>query len=251
MATQVQDDWLHRVLGVTGPRPGPGSSTPPDPGRKKQLTARLLSVRDDAKLGGVLADIAADLRETGIAVQADAPDADERVDALETRLAELMRARRVQQARQTIGESAPPGGSVVDFAKARLRLDAARGAFDEAVEDLKAAWLALLASDDFVDDPRSTEPATLAAIASLGETVPSFGELGQRIEDTLDRMASASDASQRQAEAQEALRGIGELKGRIRADAMLTAMEHTDAGRYAIAGKMIEALDDVASALQG
>lgn len=249
MATKEKDDWLQRVLGV--PQPTGNAPTTPDPARRKELTARLLSVRDDAKLHGVLADIAGALREAGTAVQGGGLEAEQKVDALESRLAELVRAQRVQQAQQTIGESAPPGGSVVDFAKARLRLDAARAAFDEAVEDLKAAWMALLASDDFVDDPRSTEPATLAAIASLGETVPSFGELGQRIEDALDRMANAGEASQREAEAKEALRGIGELKGRIRADAMLNAMEHTDAGSYAIAGKMTEALDDVASALQG
>lgn len=249
MATKAQDEWLQRVLGVGVAAPGPTPGI--DPATKKQLTARLLSVRDDAKLHGVLADIAGALRDVGTAVQGNEADAEQRVDALESRLAELVRARRVQQAQQTIGESAPPGGSVVDYAKARLRLDAARGAFDEAVEDLKAAWFALLASEDFVDDPRSNEPATLAAIDGLHETVPSFGELGQALEDTLDRMASATDASRREAEAQDALRAIGELQGRIRTDPMLNAMEHTDAGSYAIAGKMIEALDDVASALQG
>lgn len=249
MATKEKDDWLQRVLGVGVA--APESPARIEPAKKKELTARLLSVRDDAKLQGVLADIAGALRDVGTAIQGDVADAEERVDALETRLADLVRARRVQQAQQTIGESAPPGGSVVDYAKARLRLDAARGAFDEAIEDLKAAWLALLASEDFVDDPRSTEPATLAAIASLHETVPSFGELGQRLEDALDRMANATDASKREAEAQDALRGIAELKGRIRADAMLNAMEHTDAGSHALAGRMIGALDDVASALQG
>lgn len=249
MATKEKDDWLQRVLGVSQPT----GNVPPtiDPARKKELTARLVSVRDDAKVQGVLADLAGALREAGTAVQGGDPEAEQQVDALETRLAELVRAKRVQQAQQTIGESAPPGGSVVDLAKARLRLDAARAAFDEAIEDLKAAWLALLASEDFVDDPRSTEPATLAAIADLDKTMPSFGDTGQRVEDALDRMANAADASAREAEAREALREIGELKKRIRAEPMLSAMEHTDAGSFAIAGRMVEALDAVASELQG
>lgn len=246
MTTTLQNDWVRRVLGVDA-----GAGSPPGIDRE-QLTARLKSVREDASLQGSLAEIADALRAAAASVKAGGRDAEALVDALEARNAEIARARRAEEARKTIADAATAGGvGVVDFAKARLRLEAARGSFDDAVENLKAAWLALLRSDDFVDDPRSTEPATLDAIAGLDDTVPSFGALGQRIEDALDRMASAADARQRAGEAKQALAEIAALKARVRADPMLTAMENTDAGSFAIAGRMIAALDDVAAALQG
>lgn len=247
MATAAQNAWMRRVLGLEVQADESAAAS------ADALIVRMRAVRDDAALQGAAPDFAQGLRAVGVALKAgDVGQAAQLLDELEQRLAQSASARRAKEAAQTIAASQTASGmGVVEFAKLRLRLATARGAFLEAVGTLKTSFEALLETDDFVDDPRSGDPQTLAAIAALDKKVPSFPDLAAEVEDAIDGMASSADPAQRSAHAQAALQAIERFKAQVRADPLLTEMEHTDAGDFPIVAPMVEALDGVADALRG
>jgi hypothetical protein len=215
------------------------------------MQARLQAVREDAAGLGAAAALSDALREAAAAVQANAPDADTLLDALEQRLAALAGERRAAGAAETVAASRTEGGvGVVEFAKMRLELEAARGKFEVAIDSLKSAFEALLETEDFVDDPRSSEPETLARIDTLEQRLPSFPELAERVDDAIDNMANATDPKQRKQHGDAALKAIAAYRARIDAEPMLTEMESTDAGSFPIHSAMVEALERIESALR-
>jgi hypothetical protein len=246
---------LEKVLGA----PGAGAETKgPDetraetqPSDGKALRARLQAVREDAVRMGVVAQIAQPLGQAAEAVRGGDATAAALLDALEQRLAGLAGTQRAADAAATIAASKTAGGvGVVEFAKMRLELEAARPKFDEAIDNLKTSFEALLESDDFVDDPRSADPATRAKIDTLEQRLPSFPELGDRVDDAIDKMASAADPELRQQHSEAALKAIAEFRARIDAEPMLTEMESTDAGSFPIHATMVATLDRLATALR-
>lgn len=248
MATAAQNAWMRRVLGVEVESAGESTAATAD-----ALIARMRTLRDDAALQGAAPDFAQGLRAVGVALKSgDTGQAAQVLDELEQRLAQLASDRRAKEAAQTIAASRTASGmGVVEFNKLRLKVQSARGRFEDAVDNLKAAFEALLETEDFVDDPRSQDPATRAKIAALDQELPSFPELADRIDDAIDRMSSSDDPKARAQHAAEALKEIEAFKAKVGADSRLIEMQSTDAGDFPIATLMVTALDDVAAALRG
>jgi hypothetical protein len=166
-------------------------------------------------------------------------------------MAALAREQRTAAAAETVAASRTEGGvGVVEFAKMRLELEKAHARFDEAIDNLKGAFEALLESDDFRDDPRSTDPETLARIDTLEQRLPSFPELSARIDDAIDDMANATDPKLRKRYGDEALKAIAAFRAQIDKEPMLTEMESTDAGSFPIHSTMVAALERIESALR-
>ena len=158
---------------------------------------------------------------------------------------------RAAEAAATIAAARTAGGvGVVEFATMRLELQAVRANFDTAINSLKTAFTALLQSEDFVDDPRSSDPATLARIETIEQRLPSFKVLADSINDAIDDMSSASEPAQRRQHSEAALQQIADFRGRIDAEPMLTEMESSDAGSFPIHAAMSAALDKIATALR-
>lgn len=158
---------------------------------------------------------------------------------------------RAAEAAATIAASRTAGGvGVVEFATMRLELDAVRADFDTAISSLKTAFTALLQSEDFVDDPRSADPETLARIATIEQRLPSFQVLADSINDAIDDMSNAADPAQRRQHGEAAVQQIAAFRARIDAEPMLTEMESSDAGSFAIHATMAAALDKIATALR-
>jgi hypothetical protein len=245
MATAQQDAWMRRVLGAELAASEPAALD------LQELSARLRAVRDDAALHGAATAFAADLRDAIGLLRDGDPKVVALVEALEQRVTEVARQARSRAAADTVAAGKTAGGAgVVEFAKLRLRLAMARGAFEEAVGNLKASFEALLETEDFVDDPRSRDPVTRAAIAGIDKKLPSFPDLANEVGDAIDRIAGSADPAQRSRHAQAALKAIERFKAEVRADPLLTEMESTDAGDFPIVATMVEALDGVAAALR-
>ncbi len=246
MASAAQYDWVKRVLGFE--RVVETDTGPP----LADMTARLTAIRDDMMLYGAAAELAGPLREAAVAAKGRSPDAGGLLDALEQRMAAIASAKRRAEAAALATASVTPGGlGLVGLAKLRLRLQDARGGFEEAIETLKASCEALLETNDFLNDPRSADPATLAAIAGLDRRVPAIGGLADEVQDAMDRMTGATDPAKRATEAQSVLAAIAAFRVRIDAEPLLREMEQTDAGSFAIHGTMVAVLDELADALRG
>lgn len=220
------------------------------PGDARMMLGRLQAVRDDAIRMGVAPQVAEALRDAATALKANDPKASALLDALEQRVAEIARAQRVSEAEKTIAGSQTEGGvGVVEFAKIRLAMQDARSTFEGAFDSLKSSFEALLETEDFVDDPRSSDPATLAAIDTLEQRLPSFPELAEKVDGALDDMMSAADPQVRKKHSDAALKAIADFRKRIDAEEILTEMESTEAGKFAIHSAMVASLDRMTEAL--
>ena len=158
---------------------------------------------------------------------------------------------RAAEAAATIAAQRTAGGvGVVEFAKMRLELTAGRADFDTAIDSLKTSFEMLLESEDFEDDPRSTDPETLMKIDTIGQRLPSFPALADSINDAIDEMASEADPARRLQHSESALKKIADFRSRIDAEPMLTEMQSTDAGSFPIHSAMVVALAKIAGALR-
>lgn len=251
MRDDVRDAWVSRVLGLDvrasgGEKPGEAAAA-----AFADLVERLRTVREDLALHGLAEQLTGQLRAAIGAVQARAPRAEDLLDALEQEIAASVKAKRTGEAERTIADSAvSKRAGVVGFAKARLRLNAARSACTTASSNLEMACSALLETPDFADDPRSSDPATLAVVSTIGSRVPPIDVVADEVEDAIDNMVSATDPGALQKLAEAALQAISRYRSEIDAEPLLTEMEQTDAGSFAIHGAIISALDELAASLR-
>jgi hypothetical protein len=236
MPDAAQNTWVSRVLGIT--------VTPPD--QSAIFAARLTAVREDMLLYKAAAELAGPLREAALAVKSGDPDAADLVDALERRIAALAAASRAGDVMTATSGGLGP----VAFAKLRLLLRELRGEYEDALENLKAACEALLETDAFIDDPRSSDPATLTAIGKLDTRVPDIGPLTDEVNAALDRMVSMQDPGKRTDEARAAIAAITRFRTRLDGASLLKEMENTDAGSFQIHTKMVTVLDELVAALR-
>jgi len=181
-------------------------------------------------LHGAAQELGAALREAVEAVQAEDPRAAALVDALESRIAQYAGAKRVNEAERTIAA-----------AKLQAQLEELRLGYAEAIENLQAAWDALLETEDFVEDERSSDQKTLTAIAAIGERVPSIDALASDIE-----VAITGDSAPLKA----ALQAAAAFRAGIDAEPLLTELENTEAGSFPIHSKIVAVLDDLTNALR-
>jgi hypothetical protein len=237
MSDAARNAWVSRVLGITVRSPD----------LQAIFAARLATVREDMLRYNAAAELSGPLRDAAVAARAGDPSAANLIDKLENRIAELAALRRAGDG--GIAPSTPGGLGPAAFAKLRLLLQQVRGEYEDAIDNLKAACEALLETDAFIDDPRSSDPATLSAIAGLDSRVPPVGPLADQVNDALDRMMNMQDPVARMAEARAAIAAITAFRVRIDGDPLLTEMENTDAGSFQIRGKMVAVLDDLVAAL--
>ena len=228
MVTEAQRAWVAQVLGWAPDSDAAASDT-------ADLAARLRIVREDLMLHGAAQELGAALREAVEAVEAKDSRAAALVDALESRIAQYAGAKRVNEAKRTIAT-----------AKLQAQLEELRLGYAEAIENLQAAWDALLETEDFVEDERSSDPGTLTAIAGIGERVPSIEALASDIEAAIDALASTGDSAPLKA-AQQA---TAAFRARIDAEPLLTELENTEAGSFPIHSKIVAVLDDLTNALR-
>ncbi|WP_149535788.1 hypothetical protein [Siccirubricoccus phaeus] len=245
MPDDARREWIRKVLGID---PAPQSTGP----SKAELTARLMAVRDGMALIGAAETLGGDLRLAAAAVKDGNPEAAAMLGALEDRLAALTQEKRAAEAAATIkAGAASKTTGVVAFAKLRLKLKAAESAYDLAGGNLEAACTAMLATPDFIDDPKASAPETLAAVARVREQVPPIAEAAAAVGDALDGMANAAAPEARQKLAASALQAIGDYRKRLDAVPLLREMENSEAGSFAIHTALAGALDDLAAALRG
>jgi hypothetical protein len=108
----------------------------------------------------------------------------------------------------------------------------------------------LLETEDFADDPRSSDPKTGTAIADIGERVPPIDALTTDVEAALEAMTNADDQAKHAAHAKTALQAIAAFRSKIDTIPLLTEMENTEAGSFPIHSKIVSVLDNLASALR-
>jgi hypothetical protein len=244
--TDAQRAWVTVVLGV------PRVDAPADPVSKAECIARLKTLRDDVVLYGMMDSFRDALQEAALALKAGDAGVVAKIEALEKRMAAVATAQHAKEAEaMTTRLQTASGMGTVAFNKLRLQLNDARVRFSDTVETLKAACEALIKTEGFLDDPRSFDPATHAAIDALDKRIPSIVTLTGGLEDALDSMIRSADPSVRDGHAKQAVQAIGSFRQAIDAVPLLTMMEHTEAGDYAIYSTMISILDELTAALRG
>jgi hypothetical protein len=247
--TEAQRAWVTAVLGVPMASPSP---VPAAPSSLAENVARLKSLRDEAVLHGVMDGFRDALQQAAIALKAGDAGAIAQIEALESRMAATAAAQRAKEAEAMADRLKTASGmGTVAFNKLRLQLNDARARFFGAVDSLKAACEALIKTEDFLNDPRSSDPATHAAIDALDQRLPSIITLIEGLDDALDLMIQATDPAVRDGHVKQALQAIDAYRLQIDAVPLLTMMEHTEAGDFAIHSAMTAILDELAAALRG
>ena len=246
MVTEQQAAWVARVLGFKSAAPSD------DALEREDLTSRLKIVNEDMRQWGVMQELAGPLRAAVEAVKAGDPKAGQLLDVLERQIAEAAKRKRVGDAVQTANKAAVSATvGVVAFAKMRLQLQAARSSYEEARANLHAACSGLVKTNDFVNDPRSSDPGTLSAIAAIGDTVPDIEPFSALVDDAIDEMRQTTDPTQRAAAQAGAIKALGDYRRHVEAEPLLTRMQSTAAGTFPIRDVLVGALATLESALQG
>lgn len=245
MATDAQRAWVASFLRVQVAGPETDGN-----GAHDERLSRLEVARDDIGLNGLQKTLGAQLAEAEKAVQEGSPTADKLLDKLEASLAEAARQKRQQGVIDTIAKaSVSASATVVSFAKARLKLQAARSAHAQARDNLRASCEALLKTGTFVTDPRSASPETRARVSGIGDAVPDIDGLASELDDALDRMRDATDPQARKSLRTDSLKAIGDYRRELDDDPLLTRMQDTDGGKFAIKDAITTALDELEDAL--
>jgi len=249
MDDKAKRDWVIRVLGID---PAKNVSPTEDGGAlsRTDLMERLQIINEDARSNGARDALREPLRAAAVAVQTNAPNAVELLEILEQRVAELARSRRMAEVKETAKNatiSAKAG--LVELAKMRLKLQAARSGYDMAVSNLETSRDALMTRQEFANDPRSKDPEFLKNAAAVAERVPDIEVVANDVQRALDDMTNAVGQEARKALAQQAVASIEKYQAEL-TDPILTVMEKTPAGSFPILSVLSGALDDLASALR-
>jgi hypothetical protein len=235
--------WVARVLGIKLPEAPATTLTAKDYAQRLQL------INADAKSLGILVSITTQLRDAGDAVRAASPDAPTLLAELERRVASLAaRARAASVAQQSDAAVAASRSGLVNFAKARLALQAARYTSDTARSNLQAAWTALLKTPSMQADERSHGPEVLQAVDAVGGRVPDISDVAAEVQDALDEMMNTPTAELRAQRAKAARDAIAAYRGSL-TDPILTVMENSPAGSFPIHSALVTALDNLAAAI--
>jgi hypothetical protein len=235
--------WVARVLGIEL------SDAPATTLTAKDYAQRLQLINADAKSLGILESITTELRDAANAVRTASPDAPTLLAELEKRVVSLARrARDASVAELSDTAVAASRTGLVNFAKARLALQAARYSSDTARSNLQAAWTALLKTPSMQADERSHGPEVLQAVNTVGERVPDISQLAEEVQDALDEMMNAPTAELRAQRAKTARDAIAAYRGSL-TDPILTVMENSPAGSFPIHSALVTALDNLAAAI--
>lgn len=176
MASNEQRAWMADVFGLK-------LSEADERQRIADFTERLNIVLADVKLYGLTDTLAGPVREAAEATKARSPDAERLLDALEQQIAQAATRKRTEGAQKEVEKSRISAKTgVVAFGRARIELAMARGAYGSARTNLEAACSQLLQTGAFINDPMSKDPDALAAVAAVGEQVPSIDGLSAEVE---------------------------------------------------------------------
>ncbi len=237
---------------ATAPPATPAAPEPAAHTAVADLTDRLVHLRDAATQLKLGPDFMHGLAAAVQAVRAGAAGAAEMVDALERELAEQAGNQRRDAAAATIRAAAEgKRGGVVAFAKLRLSVSAAVSAYRSARANLAAAWQALLLTEDFRDDPRSSDGETEQLVAGVGAHVPDITPMADAVNDALDAMSESTDPAARRGHADAARQAIAAYRQSLAGEEMLGFMETTAAGSFAIQSLLDTALKNLEAAIGG
>ena len=237
MATDDQNAWIRRVLGVEA------TSSFDLAG----LRERLMSASTDMELYNATDQLSDGVRQAAAALKSQRPDAEALINALEARVAQVASAFRRAEAEQATGKGAVGTTGVVAFAKMRLRWENARTSFADAVTNVIDGLRALLETDEFQDDPRSREPDTLGLIDALAARLPQIDDIAGAIDDALD---SAGNSPEKRAELiTAAAKAIDSYRSKLAEFDELKDYESTEAGKFPSISLIEASLADLKSAL--
>jgi hypothetical protein len=243
MATEQQNAWVLRVLGVEVPNGEANNAT-----HMQDLTARLRIIDKDIGQLGLGQKLAGPLREAAVAAKRNQLDADMLLSALEEQIAKEAAAKRMEQVRETIkNASVSARTGVVALGKARLQLATARSTYATVRQTLEVACEQTRLS--MVGDGIAEDPETIAAVKAIGARVPDIEPMSADVENALDTMIGTADPGARDTARKQAIAAIGTYRQAVDAQPVLAQMQNTPAGTFQIRDALVSALDNLQQAL--
>lgn len=244
MPDQKQHDWIQKWLHVEPATVGWEIS-------REERIQRLQSLAADAKSLGILDQISGALREAAAAAKSGGKDVGGVMDALEEEAAKAAEAQRDK----TVADIAD---KAVDAANAALsggaQLEALvvsmQGAFDEAVGNLEDACDAFVQTPDVQEDARSDNPELQGAIHDVARFLPPIGDLINDLTAIVEALPAAGPDEQERLK-EQGLKSIEAYKASVAEEPILSLMESTPAGTFAIQSAIVESLDAMAAGLAG
>jgi hypothetical protein len=242
MPDQKHSDWIRKWLDVEL------SAGPAEISREERIQ-RLQSLASDAKRLGILDQISGSLREAAAATKSGGKDAGMALDALEQETAAAAEAGRDKIIAE-IADKAVEAANIAlsDGAKLESLLVCVQGAYDEAVDNLEAACETFAQTADVQDDERSKNPELQGAISDVAQFVPPIEALVSDLSAIIEALPAADAEEQERLKAQ-GLKSIEAYRAEVAEEPILTAMEATPAGTFAIHSAIVESLDAMAAGL--